>query len=88
MGSVIDKINKEIYKAYPYWKGVKPKVSEKRTRIKKETYRRLLNNRKKQLKKYIEFSRLEEVFAGKLVTMFQKRASCRWIMSFMKRLHG
>ena len=28
MGSVIDKINKEIYKAYPYWKGVKPKVSE------------------------------------------------------------
>ena len=32
---------------------------------KKETYRRLLNNRKKQLKKYIEFSRLEEVFAGK-----------------------
>ena len=28
MGSVIDKINKEIYKAYPSWKGVKPKVSE------------------------------------------------------------
>ena len=28
MGSAIDKITKEIYKAYPYWKGVKPKVSE------------------------------------------------------------
>ena len=28
MGSVIDKINKEIYRDYPFYKGVKPKVSE------------------------------------------------------------
>ena len=28
MGSVIDKINKEIYRDYPFYKGVEPKVSE------------------------------------------------------------
>ena len=28
MGSVIDKINKEVYRDYPFYKGVKPKVSE------------------------------------------------------------
>ena len=28
MGSVVDKINKEIYRDYPFYKGVKPKVSE------------------------------------------------------------
>ena len=28
MGSAIDKINKEIYRDYPFYKGVKPKVSE------------------------------------------------------------
>lgn len=28
MGSVIDSINKVIYKDYPFYKGVKPKVSE------------------------------------------------------------
>ena len=28
MGSVVDRINKEIYRDYPFYKGVKPKVSE------------------------------------------------------------
>ena len=28
MGSVIDQINKEVYRDYPFYKGVKPKVSE------------------------------------------------------------
>lgn len=28
MNSVIDKINREIYRDYPFYKGVKPKVSE------------------------------------------------------------
>ncbi len=28
MGSVIDKINHEVYRDYPFYKGVKPKVSE------------------------------------------------------------
>lgn len=28
MGSVVDSINKEIYRNYPFYKGVKPKVSE------------------------------------------------------------
>lgn len=28
MNSLVDKINKTIYKDYPFYKGVKPKVSE------------------------------------------------------------
>ena len=28
MGSVVDKINRTIYRDYPLYKGVKPKVSE------------------------------------------------------------
>lgn len=28
MGSVVDKINKAVYRDYPFYKGVKPKVSE------------------------------------------------------------
>ena len=28
MGSIIDQINKEVYRDYPFYKGVKPKVSE------------------------------------------------------------
>mgnify|MGYP007069938408 CR=1 FL=1 len=28
MGSPVDKINKEVYRNYPFYKGVKPKVSE------------------------------------------------------------
>ncbi|MBQ4514780.1 MAG: hypothetical protein II969_17435 [Anaerolineaceae bacterium] len=28
MGSVIEKINHEVYRDYPFYKGVKPKVSE------------------------------------------------------------
>ncbi len=28
MSSAIDKVNKEIYRNYPFYKGVKPKVSE------------------------------------------------------------
>ena len=28
MGSVIDKINRTVYRDYPLYKGVKPKVSE------------------------------------------------------------
>ena len=28
MGSVIDQINKEVYRDYPFYKGIKPKVSE------------------------------------------------------------
>lgn len=28
MSSIVDKINKEIYRDYPLYKGVKPKVSE------------------------------------------------------------
>lgn len=29
MGSVVDKINKVIYKEYPFFKGVKPKVTDR-----------------------------------------------------------
>ena len=29
MGSVVDKINKVIYRDYPFYKGVKPKVTER-----------------------------------------------------------
>ena len=28
MSSIVDKINKTVYKDYPFYKGVKPKVSE------------------------------------------------------------
>ena len=28
MGSATDKVNKQIYKEYPFYKGVKPKVNE------------------------------------------------------------
>ena len=28
MSSIVDKVNKTIYKDYPFYKGVKPKVSE------------------------------------------------------------
>ena len=28
MSSVVDKVNKTVYKDYPFYKGVKPKVSE------------------------------------------------------------
>ena len=28
MSSVVDKINKTVYKEYPFYKGVKPKVTE------------------------------------------------------------
>ena len=29
MGSTVDKINKVIYRDYPFYKGVKPKVTER-----------------------------------------------------------
>lgn len=29
MGSVVDRINKVIYRDYPFYKGVKPKVTER-----------------------------------------------------------
>ena len=28
MGSIVDQINKTVYKDYPFFKGVKPKVTE------------------------------------------------------------
>ena len=28
MSSIVDKVNREVYKNYPFYKGVKPKVSE------------------------------------------------------------
>ena len=28
MSSIVDKVNKTVYKDYPFYKGVKPKVSE------------------------------------------------------------
>ena len=28
MGSVVDKVNRTVYKDYPFYKGVKPKVTE------------------------------------------------------------
>lgn len=29
MGSIVDQISKTVYKDYPFYKGVKPKVSER-----------------------------------------------------------